>query len=169
LDNLEDDKIRIRYFNKDERAVSPVIAVILLVAMTVVLVAVLYYSVSGMIDQTKTSPVGAFHFREDENIDGKYTGSLISVSAKVKLTDVGITVVDGETGESGTIFPLIDLGSTNAGPGGSSINVSYDDIGKIGMLDASDAFFVTGATHGDKILLIFIPSDDLIATWTTPI
>lgn len=158
-----------KYFWKDKKAVSPVIAVILLVAMTVVLVAVLYYSVSGMIEGTETTPVGALHFTEDPDIDGKYRGRIISISSKVKISEVGLTLIDVETGESGAIFPLVDQGMTRAGPAGSNFTVTYDDAGKTGQLDSSDIFFVTGATYQDQILLTYIPSDDLIATWETPL
>ncbi len=59
-----DDSMRMKQFWKDKKAVSPVIAVVLLVAITVVLVSVLYFSVSGMITKTKTTPVAALYFVE---------------------------------------------------------------------------------------------------------
>lgn len=166
---LEDDKIRLKYFWKDEKAVSPVIAVILLVAMTVVLVAVLYYSVSGMIDKTMITPVGAMSFREHETIDGQYIGGIVSISSKVYTDDVSMSIVDVESGSSNVIQPLADGASASAGPIGSQINVTFDDAGKTGTLDSSDVIFVTGATHGDRIILIYIPSDDLITQWETPV
>ncbi|HYY48838.1 MAG TPA: archaellin/type IV pilin N-terminal domain-containing protein, partial [Thermoplasmata archaeon] len=43
------DKTMRSFIRKDERAVSPVIATILMVAITVVLAAVLYVMVSGLI------------------------------------------------------------------------------------------------------------------------
>ena len=166
---LEDDKIRLKYFWKEEKGVSPVIAVILLVAMTVVLVAVLYVTVSGMIGETRITPVAAFGFTEHDTIEGQYMGGIVSITSKVYLDDVSLTLVDSETGYSGIIQPMVGGGSAQAGPIGSQINVSYDDAGKTGILDSSDVFYVTGATFGDKILLIYTPSDDLLAQWETPI
>jgi flagellin-like protein len=166
---LEDDKIRFKYKWKDEEAVSPVIAVILLVAMTVVLVAVLYYSVSGMIDETKITPVAALGFKEHDTIDDQYIGGIISISSKVFISDVSMTIVDVDSGSSEVIQPLADGESVSAGPAGSEITITFDDAGRTGTLDSSDVFFITGATFGDKVILIYIPSDDLIAQWETPL
>jgi flagellin-like protein len=166
---LEDDKIRLKYFWKEEKGVSPVIAVILLVAMTVVLVAVLYYTVSGMIDDTRITPVAALGFTEHETIEGQYMGRIVSISSRVYLDEVSLTLVDGETGETDIIQPMVGGGSAQAGPTGSQINITYDDAGKPGTLDSSDVFYVSGATYGDKIILIYTPSDDLLAQWETPL
>jgi flagellin-like protein len=166
---LEDDKIRFKHFWKDREGVSPVIAVILLVAMTVVLVAVLYYTVSGMVDETKITPVAALGFREHETIEGQYTGGIVSISSKVYLKEVSLTIVDVETGTSEVIQPLADGESVSIGNPGSEITVTFDDAGKPGLLESSDVFFITGATFGDKLILIYIPSDDLLDTWETPL
>lgn len=161
--------MRFKYNWKDEEAVSPVIAVILLVAMTVVLVAVLYYSVSGMIDETKITPVAALAFKEHETNEGQYTGGIVSISSKVYTSDVSMTVVDVETGSSDVIQPLTDGASISVGLAGSEITVTYDDAGNPGILDSSDVIFITGATYKDRIVLIYIPSDDLLAKWDTPL
>jgi flagellin-like protein len=162
-------KMRFKYLWKDRDGVSPVIAVILLVAMTVVLVAVLYYSVSGMIDETKITPVAALGFKEDETIEGQYTGGVVSISYKTFTKDVSMTIVDVDSGSSEVIQPLTNDASASAGPAGSEITVTYKDEGKQGILDSSDVIFITGATTGDKIILIFIPSDDLLTQWETPL
>jgi flagellin-like protein len=141
---LEDDNIRLKYFWKEESGVSPVIAVILLVAMTVVLVAVLYYTVSGMIDETKITPVAAISFREDDTIDGEYIGRIVSISSKVFIDDVSLTLVDAETGTSEVIQPLVDGGSAEVGNPGATISLAYDDAGKTGVLDSSDVIIIIG-------------------------
>jgi flagellin-like protein len=165
---LEGCKMGFRYNWKDEEAVSPVIAVILLVAMTVVLVAVLYYTVSGMIDETKITPVAALGFREHDTIEGQYNGGIVSISSKVYLDDVSMTVVDVETGNADVIQPLTSESTTSAGPPGSEITVTFKDEGRIGILESSDVFFITGATYNDRIVLIYSPSNDLLAQWETP-
>jgi flagellin-like protein len=161
--------MRFKYLWKDREGVSPVIAVILLVAMTVVLVAVLYYSVSGMIDETQITPVAALGFKEHETIEGQYTGGVVSISYKTFTKDVSMTIVDVDSGSSEVIQPLTNGASASAGPAGSEITVTYQDEGKQGILDSSDVIFITGATTGDKIILIFIPSDDLLDSWETPL
>ena len=137
--------------------------------MTVVLVAVLYYTVSGMIDETKITPYAALGFKEHDTIDGQYIGGVISISSKVFIDDVSLTIVDVDTGSSDVIQPLANGESAAAGPAGSEITITFDDAGKTGILDSSDFFFITGASHGDTVILIFIPSDDRIALWETPI
>jgi hypothetical protein len=137
--------------------------------MTVVLVAVLYYTVSGMIDRTEITPVGALGFTEHETTDGEFIGGVVSLSNKVKLKDVSLTLIDAETGTSGLINPMVNGGSAQAGDPGSEITITYDDAGKTDWLDSSDVLFITGATTGDRVVLIFLPSDDLLAQWTTPI
>jgi flagellin-like protein len=161
--------MRFNYLRRDREGVSPVIAVILLVAMTVVLVAVLYYSVSGMIDETKITPVAALGFKEHDTIDGDYTGGIVSISSKVFIDDISMTVVDVDSGSADAVQPLTTGTVISVGPSGSEITVTYQDEGKQGILDSSDVFFLTGATHGDKIILIYTPSDDLLAQWETPL
>jgi len=56
----------------DEQAVSPVIATILMVAITVVLAAVLYVMVSGMLDESNTTPVGSFQKGPDKFPGAKF-------------------------------------------------------------------------------------------------
>lgn len=151
-----------KQFWKDKKGVSPVIAVVLLVAITVVLVSVLYFSVSGMITKTKTTPVAALYFVESKDVEGEYTGSIVSISAKVKLPDVGLTLVDGETGEAASIFPLVDNGQAEAGAPGEAVHILYNDANSNNQLDSSDVFYITNGTVGDKVTLMYLPSDDLL-------
>ncbi|MGI0071182.1 MAG: archaellin/type IV pilin N-terminal domain-containing protein [Thermoplasmata archaeon] len=57
------------------RAVSPVIGIILLVAITVVLAAVLYVMVAGLLPHTQTAPLGS------EFYAGPATGNIVGSSA----------------------------------------------------------------------------------------
>ncbi len=148
--------------NKDREGVSPVIAVILLVAITVVLVATLYFIVSGLVQETQDTPKAALVFTESEDIEGKFTGGVQEVTQKVFIEDVSLTIVDGETGEAAIIEPLVDGASAQIGSPGTGINITFYDQGAIGQLDGSDIFIIYQGTLGDKITLTYIPTDDIL-------
>jgi flagellin-like protein len=156
------DSMRVKQFWKDPRGVSPVIAVVLLVAITVVLVSVLYFSVSGMITKTRQTPVTALDFVESDEVEGEYTGGIVSISEKVKLPDVSLTLIDSETGEAALISPLVDNGQAEAGAPGEAIHILYNDANDNNQLDTSDVFYITNGTAGDKVTLSYIPTDGLL-------
>ncbi len=157
--------MRIRQFRGSFEAVSPVIAVVLLVAITVVLVTVLYFSISGLIERTETTPVVALDFEESSTVTGKYTGGIVSISSKVELKDVSLTILDAETGESVAITPLTGNSTASAGAPGATFNLRFIDGGLAGQLDSGDTFFLDGATKGDTVTLAYIPSGDLLDSY----
>jgi flagellin-like protein len=68
--------MNIRQLFTDEEAVSPVIGVILMVAITVILAAVIGTFVLGLGDQVQsTSPQASFNFDFDAGGDGTFTGA----------------------------------------------------------------------------------------------
>ena len=72
---------------KDEQAVSPVIAVILMVAITVVLAAVLYVWASSFLGgTTKNAPTGSMIASEDGN--GVWTVQIVKISPAVSVNSV---------------------------------------------------------------------------------
>lgn len=148
---------------EDRDGVSPVIAVILLVAITVVLVATLYFVVSGLVEETEDTPKAALVFVESDDIDGRFTGWVQEITKKVQIEDVSLTMVDGETGEATIIEPLVDGAVAQIGSPGVGINITYTDLGAVGRLDGSDLFIINQGTLGDKITLTYIPTDDILA------
>ena len=147
---------------KDMEGVSPVIAVILLVAITVVLVATLYFVVSGLVEETQDTPKAALVFKESEDVDGKFMGWVQEITQKVFIEDVSLTMVDGETGEPAIIEPLVDGAVAQIGSPGVGINITYSDLGSVGQLDGSDIFIIYHGTMGDKITLTYTPTDDIL-------
>lgn len=145
-----------------DEGVSPVIAVILLVAITVVLVATLYFVVSGIVEETQETPVAALIFRESRDVEGKYTGWIQEITQKVMLEDVALTLIDSETSYASIITPLADRASTTAGGDDMGPTLMFDDVGLIGQLDGNDIFTVYNGTHGDRVTLTYIPTDDLL-------
>jgi flagellin-like protein len=147
---------------KDRGGVSPVIAVILLVAITVVLVATLYFVVSGLVEETQDTPKAALFFTESEDVDGKFTGWVQEITQKVFLEDVALTLIDTETGYASTIYPLGDQTSAKVNESNPPLTISFDDVGLLGQLDGNDIFMVYNGTTGDRITLSYIPTDDLL-------
>jgi flagellin-like protein len=134
---------------RNEEGVSPVIAVILMVAITVVLAAVLYVMVSGMMTGTTTAPTGAFNFTEPT--PGNYTGSVISLSDTVKIADASVTIVDVSDGSSKSQDPLQD-GVAFSTSGG--LTCKYEDSNSNARIDAGDVWSITGGAKDDQIKLI---------------
>lgn len=134
---------------KNEEGVSPVIAVILMVAITVVLAAVLYVMVSGMMTGTTTAPTGAFNFSEPT--PGNYTGGVISLSDTVKIADASVTIVDVSDSSSGSQDPLQD-GVSFATSGG--LTLKYEDSNSNLKIDAGDVWTISGGGVNDEIKLI---------------
>ncbi len=128
---------------KDEQAVSPVIATILMVAITVVLAAVLYVMVSGLIGGTTTSSKPAVTL----TISKTSTGADILVAGiqptaapsnfKVNLENVGTTTF-------GTAVNMPTLTNTNVTVtvAGTSFYVTWQNPGGSGQVSQGDHFIV---------------------------
>lgn len=156
--------VRYRPMYSDKKAVSPVIAVILLVGITVVLVATLYFTVNNLIQESRTTPRVGFYFRESTEVNGFYTGHIVMPSSRVYIEDVSITIIDFETSASGVISPLSDGASVHIGPQDSGMNITFYDYGLIGQLDGSDIFQLYNGTKGDRINMIYLPTYGAMGT-----
>ena len=83
---------------KDEGAVSPVIATILMVAITVVLAAVLYVMVSGLLTPTGTGPkaIGVLSGRSTDGTN--WTLTFTSVPSGLTTLGTKLTIITGGGG-----------------------------------------------------------------------
>ncbi len=140
---------------RNEEGVSPVIAVILMVAITVVLAAVLYVMVSGMLGTTNTTPTISMNWEEDTLNVGNYTGNVVRISGSkaLRMQDVSVTVTSGSSSGSRTLDVLR----------GSPLKVgtlilSLTDLSPSDRLGAEDIFTVTSGNTGDMIRLVYIPT-----------
>ena len=140
----------------DDKGVSPVIAVILLVAITVVLVSVLYVVVSNLISQQEITPKGALLFREDKNIDGKFSGEF---QGSVALDRIEFSIIDFS--ENTTLFFDPSIETTKEIPGG--LNITYDDVNENNKLDATDTLVIQNGEHGDRITIIYKRTGEAVA------
>jgi flagellin-like protein len=148
---------------KNEEGVSPVIAVILMVAITVVLAAVLYVMVSGMIGGGGTTPRVSMEWGEQAQA-GNFTGSILDVSGgdAPSLDDVSVTII--HAGASGTkTLDLIASGSLVVG----SLTMTFSDNGD-GKIGGQDTFFITGGTTGDTVRLVYEPTEGRMYSGVLP-
>jgi len=148
---------------KDAEAVSPVIATILMVAITVVLAAVLYVMVLGFGGTQNTTPtlqISAVTTISDP--DGKKCMMTLP-TAEASWTDVTINLLQGSTtvGAWEPVSGDLDTGVLVTAPyglqGGVFLNVT--DVGGDGNIDNGDYFTLTGALSGSyTILMVYEPT-----------
>ncbi len=135
----------VRIIRKDEAAVSPVIATILMVAITVVLAAVLYVMVSGLITGPGTTPrsMGATLVRSGDGSNWVLTVVQAPSGLTPANTKLQMNRADGTTNLTATAFSSLAIGTNGC---------SFADSGTIGTVDAADAvlcrtsWYVTGGT-----------------------
>ena len=178
---------------KNDDGVSPVIAVILMVAITVVLAAVLYVWAASFLEQGESAPIATFFVSQDSS--NKYHVEVIKVSKQYDLTgfsfylkdDTGSTYVGGngfgeiamqvsggkETGidmtYSGDDEQLQSRASNVSNDDGSEFPVHFSDNDRDGKLSAGDEFLVYGpeagpAEDGWKLDIQFDATGDIIGS-----
>jgi flagellin-like protein len=140
---------------KDEEAVSPVIATILMVAITVVLAAVLYVMVSGLIGGGVTDrPVVTM--ASAENVGAG--------SWKVQIADASLTqslgsykvVLQADNVNVGSAVTLTAGALISSG----GVWLNYTDLTVDGNLNGGDFFILEGAASGTTYSIILIWSAD---------
>ena len=145
---------------KDEQAVSPVIATILMVAITVVLAAVLYVMVSGLL--TGPGPTKPFvTFSTAQLVQGNATMSVAQVSQTVSPSNYRLNLQVGAS--TGAAQAMPSSGSyASITIGGTTYRIWWTDIGGEGTLNAGDTFRVTG----DNVALPSNSSFTLYLLWS---
>ena len=148
----------------DEEAVSPVIAVILMVAITVVMAAVLYAWVSGWGIQPKTTPTGSMSAAPDGN--GVWDVTIIKMSPTVSINAIhwylldvqGFTVAEGK---------ITEIYGFKQGQGKSIIYIDGDYNAKVSPSDVFRLYPGEGDALADVTSLTdyqfrikFSPTDD---------
>src|SRR5256712_3452856 len=114
----------VRLIREDESAVSPVIGTILMVAITVVLAAVLYVMVTGLV----TSPGG--NKPTLTLTPGQWTGNNLTIqitsvsSSTIKYTDLTFQV---QSPAKGICFTGKANSGNQTGCSGATANVTYND------------------------------------------
>ena len=132
---------------KDSEAVSPVIATILMVAITVVLAAVLYVMVMGFGGPSSQTPTGAFTSATKMSVKiEKLTFG--AISPETKFIDCKLVVTNPS--DASTTVNLATLGPSYAY--GVTGFANYTDMGADGKISVGDYITVTasaGLASGD--------------------
>ncbi len=116
---------------RNEKAVSPVIATILMVALTVVLAAVLYVMVSGLIGGTTASEPNVQLAQADGQGGNQWKINIAGVSESKDIDSFkAILLKDGALWK--TLDPL----------SGTTTNVTFTDLGGESKLTTGDYFLV---------------------------
>ena len=154
---------------KNDEGVSPVIAVILMVAITVVLAAVLYVWAASFLEQGESAPIATFFVQEGS--DGIYHVDVIKVSKQEDLAgfsfylkdetgstyvggghgfgEIAMQIVGGEehgidTAYNGDDVQLQNRRDNVSADDGELFPVSFNDNDRDGKLSAGDQFMVYG-------------------------
>jgi len=142
----------------DERAVSAVIGVILMVAITVAIAATVYVYVSNMIGGTKNqTPNVAFMIDSTSN-----KATVTTSDANIKWSDVVVTLIPSTNYHYQVWY---NGGQTAAGAQDSTANPA---IPTGTTVTAGDYILLTSTIIGanDVITLRYIPTNSLLGTWT---
>ena len=140
--------IRNLFDNDDERAVSPVIGVILMVAITVILAAVIGTFVLGLGDQVQTtSPSASFSFDFDRSTDNTTTvthdgGDGIDAEELVMRGDLNASSNGASWAQNASVGDTVRAGD--------SATVASDGNGDFGWEDYSD---------GDQLRVVWEDAD----------
>ena len=142
----------------DERAVSAVIGVILMVAITVAIAATVYVYVSGMIGGAKNqTPNVAFM------VDSSNNKAIVTTSdANIKWSDVVVTLIPSVNYHYQVWY---NGGQTAAGAQDSTANPA---IPTGTTVTAGDFILLTSSVVGsnNEITLRYTPTNSLLGSWT---
>jgi len=155
---------------ENDEGVSPVIAVILMVAITVVLAAVLYVWAASFLEQGESAPIATFFVQEGS--DGIYHVDVIKVSKQENLAafsfylkddtgstyvgsghgfgEVAMQIIGGEEHGIDMAYggddPQLDRRAANVSDDdGTDYPVHFNDNDRDGKLSAGDQFLVYGS------------------------
>jgi flagellin-like protein len=161
--------------HKDEAAVSPVIATILMVAITVVLAAVLYVMVSGLI-----TPVGGnkplVTFSAVDQSSGNATIAVAGASQSVSPSNYKVNLQVGSNTGAAIAMPTTGGAFASITINAVVYRIYWTDIGGEKTVNPGDSFRVTGnnlplspaATSYTFYLLWSDGSSIQSTTWSTP-
>jgi len=160
----------------DDRAVSPVIGVILMVAITVILAAVIGTFVLGLGDQVQsTTPQASFGFDQGtETIDTEdFTAVTVTheTGDTIDAADLSLSV-NGETAygvdDAGNVEALFDSGDISAGTSATIVastnedgvaGTAYDNDSSVLDISSSPVVEDVGLSEGDTVRVVYDSPD----------
>ena len=178
---------------KNDEGVSPVIAVILMVAITVVLAAVLYVWAASFLEQGESAPIATFFVTQDSS--NIYHVNVVKVSKQEDLAGFSFYLKDGDgstyiggnglgeiqmqisngkehginTNYDGDDEQLKSRAANVSADNGSEFPVHFSDNDRDGKLSSGDQFLVHGpdagpAQDGWKLDIQFDATGDIIGS-----
>jgi flagellin-like protein len=155
----------------DDDAVSPVIGVILMVAITVILAAVIGTFVLGLGDQvSNTSPQASFTFDLEDNTNTGGTNDTLTVTHdggdKITASQINASV-SGATADDGagsSVTPVFGAGAGILSDGdlftGSDVTAGSQDT-----LDGGDFHQATGSAKGNEVKNLDLSGATVRVVW----
>ena len=132
---------------KNSEAVSPVIATILMVAITVVLAAVLYLMVMGFGTTGNQTPTGSF-VGSPASVTNGYQLTFGVITPSTKFTDCKVVITVG--GVAAAAQTIVVAGQNFVGP---NMGVKWTDLASDGAISQGDYVTITGGTFTVPIAL----------------
>jgi flagellin-like protein len=139
-----------KMYNRKEEGVSPVIATILMVAITVVLAATVWLLVSGYMGGGSETPLAvSLNYKASESSAQKAVfGVSMSTPTQADFTNVKITLKDANGNTIGTAGTALDSsGSATIG----NYNVQVLDLNGNGKLDSGDELVIDGSANNADV------------------
>jgi len=152
----------------DERAVSPVIGVILMVAITVILAAVIGTFVLGLGDQVESAPQASFNF--DVETDSSASGDVLSITHRggdnIDASDIEVRIGGQAVGEDSAYWD----GSSTQSSISDTLGTDDDTFNAGDSIGVDLGAFSTAPEPGDSVDIVFTSGDrqDIIASFTLP-
>ncbi len=154
--NMNSDSWK-RGLRRDKRGVSPVIAVILMVAITVVLAAVLYVMVGSLVPDGTNMPTTVSLDVEREDMD-TLRMEFISTSSPVKWSGIRI-IVEGD----GPVQSYVLNSDCNGYEGDGSLELNLTDYSGSGCnqrINQGDYISVEGFDQGIQYIFIIFDTEN---------
>jgi flagellin-like protein len=147
---------------KDEQAVSPVIATILMVAITVVLAAVLYVMVSGLISGPGGTPTAWGVNIGKSGDQSNWTLTFTSIPSSAATSSVFITIRNaaGAAVSGATNVPF----STIAGGGTAGYNAMYFTPNTPGIVSTGDVLRLSTASYPTGYQVSLVSGTSIVYT-----
>ncbi len=158
------------FIRKDEEGVSPVIATILMVAITVVLAAVLYIMVITMTGPGRVPPTGTWGKTEVKS-STEATADFGVITPEQRPMDLKIVLIRNETAQGLYSFSNNDDGTLILESGEDVGTLTYMDLMDNQRVNNGDKMRMTDLAPGSsyELIMAWVPTGDQIdsTTFTT--
>jgi flagellin-like protein len=157
-----------KFLKNDDDAVSPVIAVILMVAITVVLAATVYVWVSGF-GASSGSPAKTMSLSSDGTLSssGGKTYTIASATSGMRWSDLSVTVNGAAVNQTHATTNGVSACPTS--PEAATVFLVCSGAStklSTGIVSAGDSFRLTGLSSGQTLRILDAQANSVILTLT---